>query len=419
MTEIPAAPQNNATAFSISKLSLSNFRNYDDLSLEINDKPVVITGPNGSGKTNILEAISFLSPGRGLRGVKLDEVDRKVGIGDWGSGIEERAGYEGAGDKAYPNPKSRIPNSSPWAISAKITSANDTVQIGTGRDVSSNANKRIVKIDGELIRSQAELANAFSVMWLTPQMDGLFLAPSSERRKFLDRLVYNFNPEHASLVYSYEYVVRERAKLLQENGDASWISVLETKMAEKAVAIAVARVDAINIIQDAVYIAPTAFPKAGLKVDGYVESLIGTAPALEIEELLKKKIRDCRSEDARAGRTNIGTHRSDFCVTHIQKNMPAQFCSTGEQKALLLTIIIAEARAKAMWKNNIPVLLLDEVVAHLDINRRNALFEEFLAMGAQVWMTGTDSILFAELQGKAQFLEIYGGKVRYANYPNC
>lgn len=393
------------SAFSVSRLVLTNFRNYNSMALNLNVSPVVITGENGSGKTNILEAISFLSPGRGLRSIKLDEADRiseGKGGGDKGEGIKKNS---------YPLPLTPYP----WAISAQIKCGSEEIQIGTGRDGASSANKRIVKIDGDIIRGQAELAQSFSLMWLTPQMDGLFLAASSERRKFLDRLVYNFNPEHASLVYSYEYVMRERARLLQENGDASWISVLEAKMAEKSVAIAIARVDAINIIQDAIYNAPTAFPKAGLRIEGLVESLMGTAPALEIEEFLKQKMRNSRNDDARAGRTSIGTHRSDFQVTHLQKNMPANLCSTGEQKALLLAIILAEARAKAAWKSSVPVLLLDEVVAHLDVNRRRALFEEFLSMGAQVWMTGTDESLFAELQGRAQFLKVDDGNVELSN----
>jgi len=368
--------------FSLSKIVLSNFRNYSNLSLDLSPAPVILTGANGSGKTNILEAISFLSPGRGLRSIKLDEAD-----------------------KILPQ------NQQPWAVAAWVAYGDDEIKIGTGRDGLSAANKRIVKIDGNIIRGQAELAAAFSVMWLTPQMDGLFLAASSDRRKFLDRLVYNFNPEHASLVYSYEYAMRERAKLLQENCDKSWLAVLESKMAEKSVAIAIARVDAINIIQDAIYKAPSVFPKAQIGVAGIVEEIVGSAPALEIEAFIKQKLCDSRSNDARSGRTNIGTHRSDFLVTHLQKNMPAEFCSTGEQKALLLAIILAEARAKAQWKNNVPVLLLDEVVAHLDSERRAALFDEFLAMGAQVWMTGTDASLFSELTGKAQFLEVSGGVI--------
>jgi DNA replication and repair protein RecF len=187
-------------------------------------------------------------------------------------------------------------------------------------------------------------------------------------------------------------------------------------MAEKAVAIAIARVDAVSIIQDAIYKAPSAFPKAEICADGTVEKMVGISPALEIEESLKKQFYNSRSDDARSGRTMVGTHRSDFRVTHIEKNMPAEFCSTGEQKALLLAIILAEARAKAAWRNTVPVLLLDEVVAHLDSVRRTALFDEFTAMGAQVWITGTDTSLFAELQGRAQFLEVSDGVVNYTQY---
>lgn len=388
-----------AESYSISKLLITDFRNYKELLLNTENIPVVLTGSNGSGKTNILEAISFLSPGRGLRSIKLDEADRKH--------------YNNVVSLSIDNAKIITDSTatSPWRIAATILCGHEETKIGTGRDATTQSNKRIVKIDEQVIKSQAELTHAFSVMWLTPQMDGIFLASSSERRKFLDRLVYNFNPEHASLVYSYEHSIRERSRLLQENGDKIWLGAIESKIAEKAVAIAIARLDAINIIQDSIDSSDGCFPKANLAITGYVESIVGNAPALETEELIKKKLFESRMEDARTGRTSIGTHRSDLCVTHIEKNMPAGLCSTGEQKALLLSIILAEARAKAMWKNKVPVLLLDEVVAHLDEKRRNALFDEFCMMKAQVWMTGTDESLFFGLQNRAQFLRVNHAQV--------
>lgn len=383
MTQNPLSNSQNLNKTAISRLVLTQFRNYESLRLDVGPQPLVLTGANGAGKTNILEAISFLSPGRGVRGIKLNEADK---------------------DGRYP-----------WGVAATVIQGVYDVQIGTGRDASVASNKRIVKIDGEKMRGQAELARMFSVMWLTPQMDGIFIAGSSERRRFLDRLVYNFDGEHASRVYSYEHTVRERARLLQNGGDAAWVAVLEHKMAEKSIAVAAARLETVDILHQSIQHAPTVFPKADIAVEGAVENLLLEGmSALEAEERLKQKLFEARIYDAQTGRTHIGCHRSDFVVRHVEKNMPAALCSTGEQKALLLSIILAEARAKAIWKNSVPVLLLDEVVAHLDEVRRAALFDEFLAMGAQVWLTGTDVPLFEALQGKAQFLSVNNGVVSCA-----
>jgi DNA replication and repair protein RecF len=374
---------NKAKAFYISKLSLDNFRNYSSLSLTLDPQPIILTGHNGSGKTNILEAISFLSPGRGLRKIKLQEADC----------IRHGSTHH-------------------WSISAMVNQGYEEIRIGTGRDGASDSNKRIVKIDGEILKSQAELANMFSVMWLTPQMDGIFIGSSSDRRKFLDRLVYNFDPEHASRIYSYEYTMRERAKLLQKNGDASWVGILENKLAERAISIAAARIDTIETIQSVIMQSNTAFPKAIINVAGAVEELLSDNSALHAEEIVRKQLFDSRAYDYATGRTKVGTHRSDFVVTHMDKNMPAASCSTGEQKALLLSIILAEARAKAAWKNSVPVLLLDEVIAHLDEKRRTSLFNELVEMKTQVWLTGTDSSLFGDLIGKAQFLSVENGAIK-------
>jgi len=368
-------------AYYLSGLTLTNFRNYKHLKLKTDSSPVVLTGENGAGKTNILEAISLLSPGKGVRKIKLSDADR----------LSES-------DKM------------PWSIVADISCGDEERRVGTGRVQLSDV-KRIIKIDGDLIKGQAELAEIFSVMWLTPQMDGLFIGASSDRRKFLDRLVYNFDPEHASRIYSYEYTMRERAKLLQNNGDRSWLAVLENKMAERSVSIAAARIDTINAIGHAISRSNTAFPKAVIGVEGIAEELVSNNSALYSEEELRKALFDARGRDAITGRTSAGSHRSDFVVVHREKNMPAASCSTGEQKALLISIILAEARAKAMWKGKVPVLLLDEVVAHLDEYRRRSLFDELLDMKAQVWMTGTDRSMFSYLEGSAQMLNVSAGFV--------
>ena len=372
-----------ADSFSVSRLNLESYRNYSSLRLELNSRPVVLTGHNGSGKTNILEAISLLSPGKGFRKIKLSDADM---ISDGNALL-------------------------PWAVSAVVNKADEECVVGTGRESVADT-KRIIKIDGDVIKKQSELTSIFSVMWLIPQMDGLFLGSSSDRRKFLDRLVYNFDPEHASRIYSYEYTMRERAKILQQdNYDSSWISVLESKMAERAVSIAAARVDTIEHIQSVINDCKTAFPKAEIGVEGGVEEIINNNSALAAEEILNKQFYESRQNDARSGRTGVGVHRSDFVAVHSEKNMPAASCSTGEQKALLLSIILAEARAKSIWKGSVPVLLLDEVVAHLDENRRKSLFEEIFSMQAQVWMTGTDVELFKEIQDKAQFFSVNDGVV--------
>lgn len=371
---------------SIRKLILTHFRSYPCLELELEALPVIITGANGIGKTNILEAVSFLSPGRGLRNARLTDIDHRG-------------------------------QSNPWAVASVLEAMYGECTVGTGRSPSpanERSAKRIVKIDGNIMRGQAELASLFSVIWLTPQMDPLFLQGSSERRRFLDRLVYHFDPEHARRVAVYEYAMRERAKLLQQGRkDNQWLATLESKMAEAAVAIAVARREASDILQQAILQATTPFPKALIQVEGTVEQWVGGMTALQIEETLQKKLAETRQLDALTGRTSIGTHRSDFVVTHAEKNMPAALCSTGEQKALLLSIILAEARARAQWRQSVPVLLLDEVVAHLDGHRREALFQEILSLRAQAWITGTDAFLFEGLGTKAQYIDVAAKTARY------
>lgn len=367
----------------ISELTLNHFRNYDAATLHFNEGVVVLTGANGAGKTNILEAISFLSPGKGLRNIgRLSDADQ-----------------QGDGELSFP-----------WVVAAQIHSTYGPMRIGTGRDPTGSLHRRMVKIDGKTSTSQTALAELFSVMWLTPQMDGLFLQASSDRRRFLDRLVYNFNPEHASHIYSYDYHMRERAKLLQHQADPTWLNLVETKMAERGVAIAAARIEALSLIQQSIDAAPTVFPKAIMAVEGQVETWLGEHTALQTEELLKETLYQSRQQDALTKRTRHGVHRSDMIVFHATHHMPASFCSTGEQKALLLSILLAEARAKIHWKQLVPVLLLDEVVAHLDGNRRLALYEELLEMGCQVFMTGTDDALFEPLKNMGQFMTVGEGK---------
>ncbi len=372
---------------SISRLRLSNFRNYHEMRLELEASPVILTGHNGAGKTNLLEAVSFLIPGRGMRRAKIAEIDRAVN-----------------GERH------------PWAIAAQAESMIGEVQIGTGRDVSAGpeADKRVVRVEGKPLKNQAGLASYMSVTWLTPQMDQLFNEGASARRKFLDRLVYGFDAEHASRVNAYEYAMRERNRLLAERrGDAHWLSSLEHKMAETGTAIAIARMQACDHMNEEMQASPLPFPKARLALEGVVEKRIAEgASAVAAEAAFAEALAASRAADAGAGRALAGVHRSELSVTHVLKNMEAASCSTGEQKALLLSIVLAEARAAAHWHGRVPIMLLDEVVAHLDGGRRQELFDEILRTGAQAWLTGTDAALFEGMRGRAQFLQVEQAEVR-------
>ncbi len=376
----------NARVLSLTSLSLNNFRNYHSARIEINAAPVVLTGRNGAGKTNILEAISLLTPGRGIRRAKLSDIDSQSA-----SGL-------------------------PWVVAANLYGMQGEVKIGTGRDSQTpddGTDKRMVKIDGKVIRGQSELARHFAIIWLTPQMEQLFQESASAGRKFIDRLVYSFDPEHASRINEYEYAMRERNRILQSNrADAYWLDALEQTMAETGAAIAQARLHTVEHINHTILRSPLSFPKADIGIAGMVEDLLakGTA-AVAVEEEFKHRLRNARSLDAASGRTLGGVHRSEMNVIHIKKQMPAHLCSTGEQKALLLSIVLAQARAGAQWHRVVPVILLDEVVAHLDATRRLELFEEICQIGAQTWMTGTDSTLFTGLEKKAQYYQVDGGSI--------
>ncbi|MDE3015314.1 MAG: DNA replication/repair protein RecF [Pseudomonadota bacterium] len=380
---------------SISSLSLHCFRNYASAHIEISPAPVVLTGRNGAGKTNILEAISLLTPGRGLRRARVSELNHRPH------------------PDLLPVGKGDAPVEDVWAVSANITGMQGSVQIGTGRDPEAETDKRIVKMDGKTARSQAELARHLAMIWLTPQMEQLFNDGTSAGRRFFDRLVYSFDAEHASRINEYDFAMRERNKLLADNrADAAWLEALEATMAETGAAIASARLLACDHINHTIAASTLSFPKAQLEIHGAIENgLAGGETAVTIEEWFKKKLREHRGRDAAAGRALDGAHRSSLCVTHIEKSMPAERCSTGEQKALLLSIVLAQAQSGAKWHGVVPVLLLDEVAAHLDATRRLELFEEICQIGAQVWMTGTDPLLFEGMQGKAQFLRVENGSV--------
>jgi len=381
----------DAKIISLQSLALSNFRNYEYARMEISSLPVVLTGENGAGKTNILEAVSLLTIGRGLRRAKLSEID-----------------------SISPFTVHHSPSTT-WAISANLIGRLGEVKIGTGRDGESieNTDKRIVKIDGKLVKGQAELSRHTSMIWLTPQMEQLFGESASAGRKFLDRLVFSFDADHASRINEYDYAMRERNKLLAiGRADKIWLDALEQTMAETASATAIARITTADHINHTIASSPLSFPKAFVEARGFVEDLLKAgSSALEAENTLKTTLAEGRGRDGAAGRTLVGTHRSELCVTHLGKKMPAGSCSMGEQKAMMLSIILAQARAGSQWHGVTPIILLDEVAGHLDAVKRSELFEEISELKAQVWMTGTDFSQFVDLQGKAQFFKVENGDI--------
>lgn len=380
------AGEHNPDGPSVVSLSLSHYRNYHVERLELSRAPVIVlAGPNGAGKTNILEAVSLLTPGRGLRRAKLSELDNQ----------HERG--------------------LPWTVAATAYGMQGEVKIGTGRDPESlESDKRIVKIDGKITRSHAELGRHLAILWLTPQMEQLFQEGASAGRKFLDRLVYGFDSEHASRVNEYEYAMRERNRLLQAgNADGVWLDALEQTMAECACAIASARLQTASNINHAMSLSKHGFPRGHIEVAGVAEErLNGGESAISLEEGLKTLWSQSRRLDAAAGRTLTGIHRSEMRVTHLEKQMLAELCSTGEQKALLLSIVLSQARAGAMWKGVVPMLLFDDVAAHLDSTRKLELFEEICQIGAQTWMTGTDAGIFGDLGKKLQVFHIENGRIK-------
>lgn len=365
-------------------LRLRDFRNYADLHLRLSGGPVVLTGPNGAGKTNILEALSFLSPGRGLRRAKLSDVSRSEG-------------------------------NTCWVAQADLASCVGPVAIGTGLADTSDedgAERRVVRINGEAASSANGLVEYLDVAWLTPQMDRLFVEGLSTRRRFMDRLVYGLDGGHARQVAAYEKAMRERNRLLKQgNADASWLAALESQMAEHGVAVAAARRDGLARIEAGMALAAGVFPKARLAAQGTVEAWLTEMPALAVEEGLRKLLAEKRGIDREAGAATEGPHRSDMAVWHADKDQPAAQCSTGEQKALLIAITLANARLIRARRGIAPLMLLDEVSAHLDSHRRAALYEELLALGGQVWLTGTDEDLFAGLAGHAEFFTVSDGVV--------
>jgi DNA replication and repair protein RecF len=373
------------TAAAIRRLTLTSFRSYRAASLNVARNLVVLTGPNGAGKTNLIEAVSFLMPGRGLRRATLDEV----------------AFGEGDGS---------------WAVSAEVEGMLGLATLGTGIAAAAGddtARSRLCRVDREPVSSAAAFADHLRIIWLIPAMDQLFMGPGAERRRFLDRLVLAVDAEHTSRVNALERALRSRNRLLEEaRPDTHWLDAIEHETAELAVAVAAMRAETVGRLQGALSARrDDAFPSAEIALQGWIEKLVPDHPAVEIEDRYRAVLRDNRARDAAAGRTLDGPHLTDLAVTFPLKNIPAADASTGEQKALLIGLVLAHAGLIADMTGAAPVLLLDEVVAHLDPARRSALYGSLGRLGAQVWMTGADPAAFAEITGQADVFAVDSGTV--------
>jgi DNA replication and repair protein RecF len=383
-----AVPLVSVGRVGVTRLVLTEFRNYREARLTLGSEAVVLTGPNGAGKTNLLEAVSFLAPGRGLRGAKLSQIDRR---------------------RETEVPLAGRASGSSWAVAAEIMTRRGTLRVGTGRDAAAGE-RRVVRIDGEPVRGQAALGERLGVVWLTPPMDRLFVDGPGGRRRFLDRLVLGLDPAHASRVAAYEQALRERSRLLRDGpADRAWLSALEEVMAEQGVAVAAGRREAVLRLDRTCAEADGPFPRARLTLLGTVEGWLDTMPALAAEAKLASALAASRESDAQAGGAAIGPHRSDLGVTLAEKGIAAEDASTGEQKALLISILLAHASQQRAIRGEPPILLLDEIAAHLDSCRRAALFEALLRLESQAWLTGTDAALFAPLRRQAQFLSVHDG----------
>ncbi|HEX9159259.1 MAG TPA: DNA replication/repair protein RecF [Rhizomicrobium sp.] len=368
----------------VARLTLANFRSYPRVVVEMSGRPVVLAGPNGAGKTNLLEAISLLSPGRGLRGATLGEHTRRA-----------------------PQP---VQPDVLWAVHAMVSREGETYEIGTGLAAGPGASeKRQVHLNGAPTQSSADLAEITRMLWLTPAMDRLFSDSASGRRRFLDRLVLGFDPAHARRTIRYETAMRERARLLRLGPrDPLWLDGLENEMAESGAEIAAARRATLARLNEALARRERegAFPSAQLAMVGDCENLI-TDAANGIANALRTELARARIRDAESRRTSIGPHTSDLSARHSEKCMDARDCSTGEQKALLISIVLADAwELAAVRDGEAPILLLDEIAAHLDQRRRAALCDEIVALGAQAWLTGTDMQLFENLRCRADIFTV-------------
>jgi DNA replication and repair protein RecF len=368
----------------VRRLTLSDFRSYAALDCRFESAMIALFGENGAGKTNLLEALSLFSPGRGLRRAELAECARRGGSGGFAGSIEVE--IDGA-----------------------------TTQLGHGLTASG---ERLFRIDREPATSARAFADYVRVLWLTPAMDGLFSGPAGERRRFLDRLALGVDAEHGARANRLERALRNRNRLLEEGvSDRRWLDAAEQEIAALGVAVAAARRETVSRL--AALIAAgrddaSSFPWADVTIEGELEQRLGLEPALAVEEWYRGELAESRRRDAAAGRTLIGPQASDLAVRHGPKNEAARACSTGEQKALLMGLTLAHARLVDAMTGQAPILLLDEVAAHFDVKRREALYDELQALGGQIWMTGADPALFEPLRGRAELLLVTPGQITSA-----
>src|ERR1700761_9548825 len=369
----------------IHRLSLTHFRSYRGASLQTQRDMVALVGANGAGKTNCLEAISYLAPGRGLRRATLEDVADNQGDGS-------------------------------WAVSAEVEGALGLATLGTGIEAPHGdaSVTRRCRIDREPVGSATAFGDHLRMVWLTPAMDGLFMGAASERRRFFDRLVLAIDSEHSSRVSALERSLRSRNRLLEvRNFDDHWCDAIERETAELAVAVAATRGQTLLRLAEMLRArgVQSAFPSAGIALDGWMENALMSEPATAVEDRYREILRQGRVRDAAAGRTLDGPHLTDLRVIYAPKNMPARDASTGEQKALLIGLVLAHASLVAEMTAITPLRLLDEVVAHLDPNRRKALFVELAKLGAQFWMTGADPAAFAEIGAAGEIFDVENGSI--------
>jgi DNA replication and repair protein RecF len=373
----------------VTELRLTHFRNYEQAELVTDGAIIVLTGANGSGKTNLLEAISLLTPGRGLRRANLNEVCNVQGPGS-------------------------------WAVAARLDHNGDDLAIGTGLSaplLDEETAQREVRINA-LSAKASDLAGYVSALWLTPESDGLFRGPAGDRRRFLDRLILALDPAHGTRVNALDKLLRSRNRLLSEpQWDDKWLTAIEHELAEAAIAVSAARLSQVDSLQASILghqCQSSPFPFAILNMSGEIEDSLRAHSSVIAEDHYRDTLQQTRSIDAQAGRTTRGSHLSDLSVVHGPKNIVAEQASTGEQKALLVGLILAQMRHVTSLRGQAPLLLLDEIAAHLDSLRRAALYNELEKLSAQTWLTGTDIEMFATLSGRASFVGVTNGTLRVA-----